>query len=301
MSLYQKYRPQSLDEVVGNAVVVASLRSPKIKDSHAHLFHGGAGCGKTTMGRLLAKELGAVGTDYQELDSADFRGIDTIRTIRRQVDFKPASGKCRVWLLDEAHQITNDAANALLKVLEEPPAHAYFILCTTAPQKLLPTIKSRCSEHAVAPLDEADMVSLLRRVVKGEAESLERALYQQIARESLGHPRKALTILEKVLGVPPEQRAEAAAQAAVAVSQTIELCRALIEPSPSWKKVSRILTGLGEEEPESIRRAVLGYCTSVAMKGDMTKVGLVMEEFINPFYDTGRPQLVLACMRVCAG
>lgn len=301
MSLYTKYRPKTLDEVAGNEAVVASLRSPKVKESHAHLFHGPAGTGKTTMGRILASLLGCKGADYMELDIADLRGIETIRTIRRQVEFPPMESPCRVWLLDECHQLTGEAANGLLKVLEEPPSHVYFILCTTAPHKLLPTIRSRCSEHVTAPLSEEQMMRLLRYVVREEGGQLAKAIYKQIVRDSLGHPRKALTILEQVLGLPEDKQASIASKAAAEVSQVLELCRALLKPSPSWKEVRRILAGLENEEPESIRRQVLGYCASVLMKGDSTQAGLVMELFMSPWYDNPKPQMIFACFSVTNG
>ena len=294
MSLYQKYRPQTFDDVVGNEDVIDSLRSVIARDSHAFLMHGPAGCGKTTLGRIIARELGCKGQDLVELDSADFRGIETIRSVRRNVDYKPLESKRRVWILDEAHALTNDAQNALLKVLEEPPPWVAFILCTTAPHKLLPTIRSRCSEHAVAPLDEGHMRRLLRRVVKEEGASLDRKIYEQIGRDSMGHPRAALTILEQVIDLPEEKRAAVAARAAAEESKTLDLCRALLARK-GWKSVSKILNGLRKEEPESIRRAVLGYCQSVLLKGDNVQAAVIMETFMDPFYDNGFPQLVFCC------
>jgi hypothetical protein len=141
------------------------------------------------------------------------------------------------------------------------------------------------------------MFRLLRKVVKAEGEQLSKQIYEQIAQDSLGRPRNALQILEQVLQADPEARLEIAQRAAENESQVIELCRSLLGP-PNWKLTSRILSELREQEAESIRRAVLGYCQSVLLKGDNERAGLIMEEFIEPFYDSGWPGLVFACYSV---
>ena len=299
MSLYNKYRPQSFDEIIGNEEAVLTLQSLLSKPDcpHAFLITGETGCGKTTIGRIIARMLGCKGGDYHEIDSSSFRGIDTIREIRQQSNYMPLEGPCQVWLLDEAAKNSNDAQHALLKALEDPPSYVYYILCTTDPQKLLPTIRGRCSEFSVHPLNENQMFQLLRHAVKGEGESLSKSIYEQIAQDSLGHPRNALQILEQVLAVEPEQRLNVAKRSAETQSQVIELCRALMSGS-GWKKVSVILSELTNEEPETIRRAVLGYCQSILLKEDNVRAGMVMEQFISPFYDSGWPQVVFAAYSV---
>lgn len=301
MSLYLKYRPQSLSEIHGNDQVVASLRgmlSDRETCPHSFLLTGGTGCGKTTIGRIIAKELGCKGQDLREVDTADFRGIDTIRDIRKQSQYKPLEGPCRVWLLDEVHKLSNDAMNALLKILEDTPKHVYFILCTTDPQKLIPTIKGRCSTFQVTPLPEKIMMRLLRHVVKSEGAQLVKPVYEQIIMDSLGHPRNALQILDQVLRVEPDQRLDVAKRSAEQQSESIELCRLLLKGGTGWKPVATILSGLKDQDPESIRRHVLGYCQAVLLKSDQERAGLVMEEFIEPFYNTGFPGLVYACYAV---
>jgi len=302
MNLHLKHRPQEFGEVYGNKNTVEALCSTICGEDrpHSYLIHGPTGCGKTTLGRIIAREVGCKGSDYREVDSADFRGIDTIREIRKQSQFRPLEGKCRVWLIDECHQLSKDAMSALLKALEDTPKHVYFILCTTDPQKLFSTIRGRCSQFQVNPLSDNEMKKLLRSVTKREEESLQRPVYEQIIQDSQGRPREALQILAQVLNVESDKRLEAAKKSAELQSQTIELCRALLQGA-GWKKIANILSGLKEEEPESIRRAVLGYCNSVLLKEEDTRAGAIMEAMIEPFYNTGFPGLTFACFSIVCG
>jgi len=203
-------------------------------------------------------------------------------------------------LIDESHRLTVDAQNALLKALEDTPSHVYYILATTDPQKLLATIKGRCSQYTVVPLKEKEMYRLLRTVVKKEKETLASEIYEQIIQDSQGHPRNALQILDQVLGVVPEERLELAKRAAEQQSQVIELCRALLSAT-GWKRIANILSGLKDEDPESIRRAVLGYCDSILLKGENDRAGIVMDEMIESFYDSGWPGLTFACYKITRG
>ena len=301
--LYLKYRPKTLDEISGNDNITNVLKSyiegvaPMPKSI---LFHGPTGCGKTTLGRIIASELGATEGDLKEIDSADFRGIDTIRDIRKKSIYKPLNSPCRVWILDEIHRATSDAQSALLKALEDTPKHVYYILCTTEPQKLLPTIRGRCSQFQVEPLSDRNMKMLLRKVVKGEEEQISKNVYDQIVQDSMGHPRNALQILSQVLAVDDDNRLATAEKSAEIQSQTIELCRALIK-GDVWKTVALILKGLKGTDAEQIRRAVLGYCQSVILNGQNDVAATIMTEFIEPFYNSGYPALVLACYSVLFG
>lgn len=301
--LYQKHRPAEFVDVIGNKqlveVLVPMVDCPATCP-HSFLLHGPTGCGKTTIGRLIAKALGATGMDIKEIDSADFRGIDTVREMRKQCQYHPMQSPCQCWIIDECHKMTGDAQSALLKILEDTPPLVYFILCTTDPQKLLPTIKGRCSQFQVNPLNEREMAKLLRRVVREEGCNLEKEVYEQIIQDSLGHPRNALVILDQVLRVHPEKRLETAKQTAAQTSQAIDLCRALIG-GKGWKMVADILSGLKDQDPEGIRRVVLGYCQSILLKGENDRAAYVMEQFIEPFYNTLFPGLVFACYSVVKG
>lgn len=306
MPLHTDFRPVNFDQIIGNAATVAALQKlTKTKNPpHTFLFTGPAGCGKTTMARIVAEALNCKGRDLQELNTADFRGIDTAREINRMMKLTSnrIKGGNRGFILDEAHKLTNDAQNALLKTLEEPPKHAYFFLCTTDPQKLLKTVISRCSEYKVEPLNDEDCSLLLSQAVEfsgSNGKGITEKIIDIIVESSQGHPRQALTILEKVLAVPEKERLSVAKQANELEAQVIELCRALIQKK-GWKTISSLLKNLQNEDPENIRRAVLGYASAVMMNGKV-EAYVVMDAFREPFYNTGRPGLVMACYEALEG
>jgi len=221
VSLYRKYRPAAFDQVMGQEHVtrtlVNAIESGKI--SHAYLFAGSRGTGKTSTAKLLAKALNCVngptatpcgkcdsclaisaGTslDVIEMDAASNRGIDDIRDIRDKVAFSTVEGRYKVYILDEAHMLTKEASNAFLKVLEEPPGHVIFVLCTTEAHKVLPTIQSRCQRFEFRRPDAGMVLEVLKGIAAAEKIDIDEAGLAAIARSSAGAFRDAIGALDQL-------------------------------------------------------------------------------------------------------
>jgi DNA polymerase-3 subunit gamma/tau len=220
-ALYRKYRPQDFEEVVGQEAIVRTLKNAISSGQvrQAYLFAGPRGTGKTSLARILAKGLNCVqgptptpdkvcnpcvtianGTslDVIEMDAASQRGIDDIREIRERVVLQPAEGRYKVYILDEAHQLTDAAWNALLKLIEEPPPHLVFVFCTTDLSKVLPTVRSRCQTFVFSRPRLPDLVRKLRRVADGEGMSVPDQALALIARSGRGAFRDAESTLDQL-------------------------------------------------------------------------------------------------------
>jgi len=305
MSLATKHRPATLEDVAGNEQTIKSLQAilarKKGDIQHAFLFAGPSGCGKTTLARIVAAELQCTGRDYTEVDTGQFRGIDTIREIRSNMIYKPLESTCRIWLLDECHMLgaggaseKNAAQNALLKALEDCPSHVYFILATTNPEMLLPTIRGRCAEFEVAPLDTSEMAEFLQTICRIEKRRVPQDVIKLISRDSLGSCRNALQILDKVIDLDPDEMKSVAERTAEKENQVIDLCRSLMKRE-KWPAISNIIKGLQKEDPEKTRLAIMGYAKTVALnEKDASAAYLILDTFKEPTYSNGWAQLVWA-------
>jgi len=200
-ALYRKYRPTDFASVRDQEHIVTVLEGAIKKESipHALLFSGGRGTGKTTLARIFAREIGATDVDIYEIDAASNRGIDDIRELREAVHTVPYESPYKVYIIDEVHMLTKEAFNALLKTLEEPPAHVIFILATTEEEKLLDTILSRCQVFRFRSPSRRVLASVVAEVAKEEGYTLEPAAADLVAVAADGSFRDALGITQKVL------------------------------------------------------------------------------------------------------
>jgi len=226
MTLYRKYRPKTFSEVVGRDAIIKIL-SEEIKQdrvSHAYLFSGTRGTGKTTMARIFAKSLNCVSRDKKtqepcnkclscvainqgrsqdlvEIDAASNRRIEEIRELREHVKYVPSSALYKVYIIDEVHMLTPEAFNALLKTLEEPPSHVIFILATTLLHKIPETIFSRCQHFSFGKMSIIDIIGRLDRIIKLEKVEVSEEVVQDIARRCGGALRDAESLLGQILSI----------------------------------------------------------------------------------------------------
>ncbi|HRD99146.1 MAG TPA: DNA polymerase III subunit gamma/tau, partial [Rubrivivax sp.] len=225
--LARKYRPRSFAQMVGQEHVVQALSNALQTQRlhHAYLFTGTRGIGKTTVSRILAKSLNCTGPDgsggitaepcgvcqscteidadryldYIELDAASNRGIDEVRDMIERAAYKPGIGRFKVFMIDEAHQLTKEAFNALLKTLEEPPDYLKFVLATTDPDKMLPTVLSRCLQFNLRPMAPVTVREHLQRVLDAEGVPFDEGSLRLLARAARGSMRDGLSLADQAI------------------------------------------------------------------------------------------------------
>lgn len=252
-SLYRKWRSQTFDEMVGQELITHTLKNALQHDklSHAYLFTGPRGTGKTTTARLLAKTVNCsnvqngepcnvcqqcreitAGTSFNviEIDAASNRGIDSIRELREKVMMPPATGKYKIYILDEAHMLTTEAFNALLKTLEEPPDYAIFVMATTDVHKMLPTVLSRCQRFDFKRFTTRQIVEHLRHVAGEEQIEVEKSALELIARTAAGGMRDALSLLDQAIAYSGDTISLAQVQSMLGVA----------DPRAIWKLLAHI-------------------------------------------------------------
>jgi DNA polymerase III gamma/tau subunit len=307
MSLYHEYRPATFSDVMGNEETIEAMKAhfsqdPK-KVSHCHIISGPSGCGKTTLARIIATELLGAHPQFsiKEINFAENRGIDTAREVIDQMRGFPLKGKSLVYILDEAHGMTNDAKTAFLKPTEEYPPHVYFFFCTTDLDLFLKgdagkALGTRSTKWKVEPLSGRQLGALVAEVAEKEGFSLDDDVLSTIVDISEGSARDALTYLGQAMSAPtPEAQKKLILSAMPGKDpDTMELCRALVANKP-WKEVSAILKRMkGKVDAEKARRAVLGYMSTVLLNKADKRIATVMDQFSINTYDTGFPGLVLA-------
>lgn len=294
MDLHLKYRPATVKELVGQDAVVDMMKSWKNRGTTPHtiLLHGPSGCGKTTIARIVANRLGIDPRDVSEINAANTKGIDMVRHIESSMGFSPMFGPSKMYIVDEAHQMTTAAQDSFLKPLEEPHEHVYFALCTTDPQKLKPTIRTRCTEVVVSTLSEKNCKDLLRRVCEAEKIEMTPKVEEQLIKVADGSARKLLVFLGQIAFMDSEKARLSVLTKQDAQAAGIDLCRALMDRNKKWPDIAKILKSL-EQDPESVRRQVIGYASSVLLNNPLPKAALVLASFSENLYDTGKAGLVL--------
>ncbi len=328
------YRPRSFEEIIGNKHTVNALQlimaRPKDKIPKCILLTGPKGTGKTTIARIIAKHLGAFNDeveynpDFREYNIGDARGIDAARAIKDEYVYAPQIGSAIVYMLDEIHRGTRDYFECLLKPMEEPPNHVWFILCTTDPEKLPETVRSRCTTFGMGTLSGDEIAEVLATVLAEELEWSEDKNYvpdintvlknypstiiQKIIANCEGSPRNAIKLLDKVIDIEDE------AQAIATIDQTYlgeasvkDICDILLSnrtKEDKWQSMVKVLAQVkdsrGQSDPEKVRRGVMTYLTKVlTTTPDHIRVAMMTKMFWNNYYDSGHAGLIMSCYTAC--
>lgn len=295
--LQEKYRPQIFEDFFGNKDAITGLKATCRREKGpppAFLLIGPKGCGKTTLAGIIKKELKVDDKDFVEMNTANVRGIDSIREIDINCRFAALGGTRKIYFFDECHKLTNDAQNALLKLLEKPPGHVTFILATTDPQMLIATLKDRCTIYEVSLLSNKEIKELVKAILKKEKIFIPEQAIDEIVIVADGGPRAALVLLDAVIDIEDDDDLINAIKGYNTAEATVkELCQALLN-NQDWKTIAKLVKAI-TDDPEKIRYAILGYMSAVLLNSGKPRAAEVMVNFMDSFMYTKKSGLVLAC------
>ena len=257
-ALYRKYRPKTFEDVVGQKTIIKTLENSIVNNriTHAYLFTGPRGTGKTSIAKIFAKVINChnrenftpcnncvsctqkQNIDIIEMDAASNNGVDEIREIRDKVSLVPSFGKYKVYIVDEVHMLSNQAFNALLKTLEEPPSHVIFILATTEPHKIPETILSRCQRYDFKKISEKDIIERIKYICKEEKIEIEDSAIELIAKVSDGGLRDSISLLDQLIAYTEDKITVTDVNDVYGVISKDEICNLLLEIFKSNLNVS---------------------------------------------------------------
>ena len=297
-SLHTKYRPTKLEAVVGQHAAVKSLKRT-IADNrqHSFIFSGPAGCGKTSLARIMASMFAGglpTAANVEEIPAADKTGVGDMREIVRRAHYRAMGGSpVKTIILAEAPRLTGAAWDERLKPIEEPPDHVYWVFCTTNPTKIPKTIQTRCIRFELKPVDEASIFELLDAVATKESFNLSDEVLEAIAEGSDGSPRQALVHLEACLSCKTSYEARHVMRNASFSLESANLAKFLMQPTGvNWVEAMKRVKSLEGMEAESIRIGVVNYLAAVlgGIKSEQKARPLLslLEAFSTPYVQSDR-------------
>jgi DNA polymerase-3 subunit gamma/tau len=314
MSLYLKYRPQNFASVVGQdhakKTIQSALKSQSL--SHAYLFCGPRGTGKTSLARILAKGLNCENlisdvepcnqceictsinagklVDLIEIDAASNRGIDEIRELREKIVFAPSQAKTKVYIIDEVHMLTKEAFNALLKTLEEPPNHAYFVLATTEAHKIPETIISRCQQFSFSRINVADISRRLQEIADNEGATYEKDALDLIAKLSAGGLRDAIGLLEQMMTAGEVTTEKVSISLGLTGSEHLEKFFQYLLERKALKAIELLsqIKAMGKSTPQFLREIISHFREQMLINLGNSKDTQIILGFIEIFTEAKR-------------